>query len=98
MVVTSPVGADIRFMPKSRDITDAEVELARNLGKRLKELRAERGLTQEQVAEKAGIATYTYQKYEKGMSKPGKPMNPEFFTLRSLSVALEVDLKVLLDF
>ena len=85
-------------MPKSRDITDAEAELARNLGKRLKELRAERGLTQEQVAEKAGIATYTYQKYEKGMSKPGKPMNPEFFTLRSLSVALEVDLKVLLDF
>lgn len=84
-------------MPKTRDITAAEAELARKLGRRLADLREERGLTQEEVASRAGIATFTYQKYEKGESRPGTPMNPELFTLVSLSEAFEVRLSVLLD-
>ena len=32
----------------------------------------------------AGISAYTYQKFEKGESKPGTPMNPRLFTLIAL--------------
>ncbi|CAN5159428.1 hypothetical protein BH09ACT5_BH09ACT5_08960 [soil metagenome] len=40
----------------------------------------------------AGISGYTYQKFEKGESKPGTPMNPRLFTLLSLAQVLEVGL------
>lgn len=53
-------------MPKKRDISSAELELSLKLGRRLKQYRCECGLTQEEVAARAGIATFTYQKYEKG--------------------------------
>lgn len=85
-------------MPKTRDISEAEAELSRKLGERLRDLREEKGLTQEEIAARAGIATYTYQKYEKGESRPGEPMNPELFTLVSLSEAFEVRVSYLLDF
>jgi len=41
----------------------------------------------------AGIASYTYQKFEKGESKPGTPMNPRLFTLLALAEVLEVKLE-----
>lgn len=85
-------------MPKRRDITAAEIELSLKLGARLRGLRCECGLTQEEVAARAGIATFTYQKFEKGESRPGTPMNPELYTLQDLSRALGVELSVLLDF
>ena len=47
---------------------------------------------------RAGIASNTYQKFEKGESRPGTPMNPEFYTLVALCRALDTDLKTLLDF
>lgn len=68
------------------------------LGSRLRSLRCDRGLTQEEVAHRADIATYTYQKYEYGESKPGSPMNPTLQTLTALSDALDVRLSDLLDF
>ena len=40
------------------------------LGKRLKELREERGLTQKQVADALGIHSVTYLHYEKGHHEP----------------------------
>lgn len=85
-------------MPKTRDITEAERQLSIELGRRLRELRDERGLTQEQIAIRAGIATFTYQKYEKGESRPGTPMNPELYTLRALSRAFGMKISELLDF
>ncbi|WP_321971246.1 helix-turn-helix transcriptional regulator [Paratractidigestivibacter sp.] len=84
-------------MPKKRDITKAEVELSLRLGLHLRDLRLERGLSQEQVATRAGISAKTYQKYEHGESRPGTPMNLEFFTMRDLCAAFGIGISELLD-
>ena len=41
-----------------------------NTGKRLKQLREERGLSQEEVAKLIGVGRTTYVKYESGDSRP----------------------------
>lgn len=69
---------------------------ARALGVNLQRARAARGLSQEKVAHRAGIAANTYQRFEKGESRPGTPMNPRLDTLLALCVALEVSLDELL--
>jgi len=76
------------------DGTDApwRANAAREIGLRLQRRRVALGYSQEIVAHLAGIATYTYQKFEKGDSKPGKPMNPTLFTLYALADALEMDI------
>ena len=78
-------------MPKSgrmdTDATFTELEgtFARRLAHRLRALRIAHNLTQEYVAYQAGISTFTYQKFEKGESYPGKPMNPRLSTLIALA-------------
>lgn len=69
---------------------------ARELGINLLRARQAKGMSQERVAHAAGIAAYTYQKFEKGESKPGAPMNPRLTTLVALSQVLEVSLPDLL--
>lgn len=54
------------------------------------------GLSQERVAHLAGIAAFTYQKFEKGESRPGTPMNPRLTTLVALSQVLDVPIPELL--
>jgi transcriptional regulator with XRE-family HTH domain len=44
----------------------------------------------------AGISAYTYQKFEKGESRPGTPANPRLFTLLALAEALDVPVESLL--
>ena len=68
------------------------------LANRLRSLRDERGLSQESVAHETGISTYTYQKFEKGESKPGTPMNPRLYTLLALADVFEMDVRELLTF
>lgn len=68
------------------------------LAQRLRLLRAQTGLSQEAVAHRAGLSAYTYQKFEKGESKPGTPMNPRLYTLISLADVFEVDVADLLRF
>ena len=65
-------------------------EFGREIGLRLQRARESKGLSQERTAHLAGIAAYTYQKFEKGESKPGTPMNPRLFTLLSLAQVLGV--------
>ena len=48
------------------------------------------GSSQEALAHVAGISTYTYQKFEKGESRPGTPMNPRLRTLIALATALDM--------
>ena len=69
---------------------------ARALGTNLARARHAKGLSQEQVAHRAGISAYTYQKFEKGESRPGTAMNPRLATLDDLSRALETPLAELL--
>jgi transcriptional regulator with XRE-family HTH domain len=71
-------------------------EYARELGLRLLSARTERGLSQERLAHLAGISSYTYQKFEKGESRPGAPMNPRLTTLLSLCEVLEMKIEDLL--
>lgn len=63
---------------------------ARALGLRLQRARLAKGMSQEAVAHAAGISTFSYQKFEKGESKPGTPMNPRLRTLLALAEALDV--------
>ena len=64
---------------------------ARALGVKLQRARLAKGMSQEAVAHAAGISTFTYQKFEKGESKPGTPMNPRLRTLFALAGVLEVE-------
>ena len=71
-------------------------QYARELGANLYRARTRLGLSQERVAHLAGLAGYTYQKFEKGESRPGQPMNPQLHTLLALSQVLEVPIVELL--
>ncbi|MCC4907706.1 helix-turn-helix transcriptional regulator [Microbacterium sp. cx-59] len=72
------------------------VEYCRALGLNLSRVRAEAGLSQEYVARAAGLATFTYQKLEKGESNPGDPANPRLQTLVSLALVLDLDITEML--
>ena len=78
----------------SHDMSKAE--FSRRIGVTMQRLRIERGYSQERLAHMAGIAGYTYQKFEKGESKPGTPMNPRLFTLLAIAEVLGVSLEELL--
>jgi transcriptional regulator with XRE-family HTH domain len=58
----------------------------------LRRAREEAGLSQEDVAYRAGLTRYTYQKYEKGESRPGRPANPTLRSILTLSQVLDVPL------
>ena len=75
------------------DKTNIELQhyYADHLAQRLRVLRYERCISQEYVALHAGISTFTYQKFEKGESNPGKPMNPRLSTLVALARVFDVE-------
>ena len=68
-------------------------EFGREIGLRLQRARESRGLSQERTAHLAGIAAYTYQKFEKGESRPGAPLNPRLSTLVALCQVLDISLE-----
>jgi transcriptional regulator with XRE-family HTH domain len=68
-------------------------EFGRDIGIRLQRARERSGLSQERTAHLAGIASYTYQKFEKGESRPGSPINPRLSTLLALCRVLDLRLE-----
>lgn len=66
------------------------------IGHNLKRARESVGLSQERVAHAAGLSSYTYQKFEKGESRPGSPMNPRLTTLLALCQVLDLEIVDLL--
>lgn len=62
----------------------------------LRSARDRAGLSQEDVAYRSGLTRYTYQKYEKGESRPGSPANPTLRTLLALSQVLGTPLSELI--
>ena len=66
--------------------------LKEKFGKRLRELRKSKSVTQEQIAEIVGIEPVNISKIERGMHFP-QPDKIEKFAL-----ALDVDIKTLFDF
>ena len=77
---------------------DSYYDYSAKLAGKLVSLRYEKGWSQASVAHKAGLSTYTYQKFEKGESKPGTPMNPRLYTLLALAEVFEIDILDLLTF
>ncbi|HPU02696.1 MAG TPA: helix-turn-helix transcriptional regulator [Rhodoglobus sp.] len=77
-----------RSEPDNSAWRDYAAQLATNL----RRLRANAGLSQEDVAYRSGLTRYTYQKYEKGESKPGTPANPTIRTLLAMAQTLGVEL------
>lgn len=61
-------------------------------GRRIKQLRKLRKMTQEKLAEAAGVSTSTVQRWEYAEDAP------EFDRLEDIAKALEVEPKDLLDF
>ncbi|BDZ39750.1 hypothetical protein GCM10025863_23640 [Microbacterium suwonense] len=75
------------------DIADREwAAYAQRLATSLRRAREGAGLSQEQVAYRAGLTRYTYQKYEKGESRPGRPANPTLRTVLAISQVLGMSL------
>jgi transcriptional regulator with XRE-family HTH domain len=60
------------------------------LSTRLRALREDRGLTQEQLASQAQVAVSTLRKIESG-----RVVEPGYFTMLSLATALGIDLQEL---
>ncbi|GAB2460175.1 hypothetical protein GCM10027062_44750 [Nocardioides hungaricus] len=83
-------------VPSRRQPETTWESFARDLGHSLRRAREATGMSQERVAHAAGIASYTYQKFEKGESRPGMPLNPRLTTLVALSQVLGVSLEELL--
>jgi transcriptional regulator with XRE-family HTH domain len=83
-------------MARQRRAEPTWEEFGRDIGVRLQRARERRGLSQERTAHLAGIASYTYQKFEKGESRPGSPLNPRLSTLLALCRVLELPLEDLL--
>lgn len=77
---------------RTRPENAAWSDYARQLATNLRRIRANAGLSQEDVAYRSGLTRYTYQKYEKGESKPGTPANPTIRTLLAMSQTLGVEL------
>lgn len=69
---------------------------AQRLATALRRSRERAHLSQEDVAYRAGMTRYTYQKYEKGESRPGHPANPTLRSLLALSQVLSVPLAELI--
>lgn len=80
-------------MRERDDDLEAEwASFAQRFATSLRTARQRAGLSQEDVAYRAGLTRYTYQKYEKGESRPGHPANPTLRTLLALAQVLGVDL------
>lgn len=72
-------------------------QFARELGMNLRRARDAKGLTQEQMAERASISLYAYQQYERGAStRGGAPTNPRLATVLTICQALEISVSDLL--
>lgn len=77
---------------RNDDIDAAWSAYSQRFATSLRTARDRAQLSQEDVAYRAGLSRYTYQKYEKGESAPGNPANPTLRTLLALSQVLDIRL------
>ena len=87
----------------ARDVTgregtsDAEWRsFAQGLGVRLRQLRLEAGLSQEEVASRANLSRFIYRQYESGESRRGEPMNPALRSMIAIAQVFDVSIDTLL--
>ncbi len=75
-----------------RGNTEEWAQYVRELGELIKGVRESRNLSQERVAFASGLAKYTFQRIEKGLSNKNEPANPTLLTLVAIANTLEVPL------
>jgi transcriptional regulator with XRE-family HTH domain len=68
------------------------IDLKTNFGLRLKALRNQAGVTQEQLAENIGISIESISNIERGIH------GPTFNNLEKIAAAINVDVKLLFEF
>ncbi|WP_341955344.1 helix-turn-helix transcriptional regulator [Microbacterium sp. LWH13-1.2] len=85
------------------DVTDgasaADAEWQRfvlGLSVQLRRLRLEAGLSQEEVASRAGLSRFIYRQYESGESRRGTAANPALRSVLSIAQVLQVPIEDLL--
>ncbi len=66
---------------------------AERIGRRIREIRRQKGLTQKQLAEKAGV--FDVGELERGRKVKGGTTNPRLETLCRIASALDVEIDVL---
>lgn len=88
-------GLRLDWMRSGPGTSEKWSDFARRLAVNLRQRRDAAGLTQEQVAELAGISLYAYQTYERGTAQ-GQAVNPRLATVLVLSQVLDTSLDDLL--
>ncbi|MDQ1131031.1 helix-turn-helix domain-containing protein [Microbacterium sp. SORGH_AS_0888] len=87
-------GCNDEFRPTT---TPAWAEFSWALGLQLRRARDAKNLTQEAMAERAGISLYAYQQYERGaVTKNGAATNPRLATILAICQALDTPIEELL--
>ena len=87
---------DRGLMPAARHNSPTRGEFVAEFGRNLQRERLAKGMSQEHLAYVSGLSRYTYQKYEKGESRPGTSANPSLLNVLALAQALGVELTALL--
>lgn len=68
----------------------------REIGTNIQRQRLARGYSQDRVAYEANLSRYTFQKLEKGESRPDSAANPRLMTLLAIAQVLDIELNELL--
>ncbi|CDJ99535.1 DNA-binding helix-turn-helix protein [Microbacterium sp. C448] len=83
----------MRSVPSSNSDWSAYV---REIGTNIQRHRVARGYSQDRVAYEANLSRYTFQKLEKGESRPDSAANPRLMTLLAIAQVLDIELSELL--
>lgn len=83
----------MRSVPSSNPDWSAYV---REIGTNIQRHRVARGYSQDRVAYEANLSRYTFQKLEKGESRPDSAANPRLMTLLAIAQVLDIELNELL--
>ena len=67
-------------------------DLKMKFGNKLKQLRKEKGMTQEYLADETGLTVESISNIERGI------FGPKFDNLEKLALALEIEVQLLFDF
>lgn len=89
--------ATLETVPGRGDDADAEwQDFVLRLSVQLRRLRLDAGLSQEEVAHRAGLSRFIYRQYETGESRRGTAANPALRSILAIAQVLHVPIEELL--
>jgi DNA-binding XRE family transcriptional regulator len=81
---------------RSKRSASGWAEFAVALGREIQRARSNAQLSQEDVAYRAGLSRYTFQRLEKGEASPGVPSNPSLQNVMAVAQVLGISIDELL--